>query len=277
MKKQRLTTIALAAAVSMGALAMPAAYAQDAAQAEPAPQPLREPKIKVSNVLRVGEKTAKRAKAAQVRIDKIASQTGDLLSDYKTLMKQVDGLRVYNGRLEKQIAAQIQRIAVLDSEIGNASVLSRQITPLIIRMIDGLEEFIKLDVPFSMDERLKRVEFLRSNLDRSDVTVSEKFRQVLEAYKIELEYGRKIDAYAGKANVAGSEKDVEFFRIGRVALMYQTTDAANSGVWNNASRQWEELDAGAYRSAIRKGLRISRKEASIDILKTPIQAPEAAK
>jgi len=275
MKKQRLTTIALAAAMSVGMLvASPVIHAQDAPA--PAPKPLGKPKVPVSSILKVGEKTARNAKIAQQKVDKIAAQTGDLLTDYKTLMKQVDGLRIYNERLEKQIAAQIQRIANIDAEIGNASVLSRQMTPLIIRMIDGLEEFVQLDIPFTIEERTKRIAFLRENIDRSDVTVSEKFRQVLEAYKIELEYGRKIESYTGKANVGGSERDVEFFRVGRVALMYQTTDAANSGAWDPKAKQWVELEPGAYRSAIRKGLRISRKEASIDILKTPIQAPEAA-
>jgi hypothetical protein len=150
-------------------------------------------------------------------------------------------------------------------------------TPLVIRMIDGLEQFVELDVPFHIDERRQRVAFLRGNLDRSDVSVSEKFRQVLEAYKIENEYGRKIDAYKGSVEIDGVERDVNFFRVGRVALLYQTTDTEVSGAWDQASRSWVQLDSGEYRNAIMKGLRVARKEASIDILNLPIAAPEAAK
>ena len=117
---------------------------------------------------------------------------------------------------------------------------------------------------------------MRGILDRSDVSVAEKFRQVLEAYKIENEFGRKIEAYKGSVPIDGVERDVNFFRVGRVALLYQTTDSEVSGAWDNNKREWVELSSGAYRSAIQKGLRIARKEASIDLLTLPIASPEVA-
>jgi hypothetical protein len=117
---------------------------------------------------------------------------------------------------------------------------------------------------------------LRNNVDRSDLAVSEKFRQVLEAYKIENEYGRKIDAYKGTVNIDGSDREVNFYRVGRVALLYQTTDTEISGAWDQASGQFVQLGKSEYRSAIMKGLKIARKEATIGILKLPIPAAEAA-
>ena len=177
-------------------------------------------------------------------------------------------------RLQKQIDSQTQRISKFDSEMNNVAVIQRQMTPLIIRMIDGLEKFVQLDVPFHMDERKQRIAFLRSNLDRSDVTVAEKFRQVLEAYKIENEYGRKIDAYKGSVEIDGVEREVNFLRVGRVALLYQSTDTELSGAWDQRGRAWVPLDRGEYRAAIMKGLRIARKEAAIDLLALPVPAPE---
>ena len=178
--------------------------------------------------------------------------------------------------MQSQISNQERRIADIDDSIANVTIVQRQMTPLVIRMIDGLEQFVELDAPFHIGERRQRVAFLRANLDRSDVTIAEKFRQVLEAYKIENEYGRKIDAYKGSVEIDGVERDVNFFRVGRVALLYQTTDTEVSGAWDQASRSWVQLDSGEYRNAIMKGLRIARKEASIDLLKLPIPAPEAA-
>jgi hypothetical protein len=58
--------------------------------------------------------------------------------------------------------------------------------------------------------------------------------------------------------------------------LYQTTDSEISGAWNKASGQFEILDKGEYRNAIQKGLRIARKQASIEVLKLPISAPEVA-
>ena len=227
-------------------------------------------------IIEVGQDKTKAAQKSQQKIDRLADETRDLLQDYRTVNKQIDGLKVYNARLQKQIDNQIKRIGDIENSIQQVTVIQRQMTPLVIRMIDGLEKFVELDVPFHKEEREQRIAFLRSNLDRSDVTVAEKFRQVLEAYKIENEYGRKIDAYKGSVEIGGVDRDVNFFRVGRVALLYQTTDTEVSGAWDQKTRSWVELGSGEYRNAIMKGLRIARKEASIDVLNLPISAPEAA-
>jgi len=260
MNMHRFKMIALAMTVSCGALLGATAQANS-----------------VDAVLTVGQAKTAAATKSQKSIDKLASETGDLLQDYKTVMKVVDGLRVYNARLEKQIANQLTRVTSIDKSIGQVTVIQRQVTPLVIRMIDGLEKFVKLDVPFQIEERNERVAFLRANVDRSDLSVAEKFRQVLEAYKIENEYGRKVDAYKGSISINGSEREVNFFRVGRIALLYQTTDTLISGAWDKNAGQFVELDPGEYRNAIIKGLRIARQQATVDILKLPIPAPEAAK
>lgn len=275
MNMHRLKSVALAVSLTMLTLSAAQVHAasSDEETGEEAAAAPPEPKTTVKEVLSVGKKKNEAARKSQVRIDKIAAETRDLLTDYKTVMKQVDGLKVYNARLEKQITNQIRRIKELEASIGEATVIQRQMMPTIIKMIDGLEEFVRLDVPFHKEEREQRIEFLRTNLDRSDVSIAEKFRQVLEAYKIETEYGRKIDTYAGKAEVDGVERDVNFLRIGRIALLYQTTDTEKSGMWNNEAREFQAL-GNDYKSAILKGLRIARKQASIDIMKLPIAAPE---
>jgi hypothetical protein len=260
MNMHRFKTIALAMTLSAGAL-----LGTSVVQANT-----------VDSVLKVSQTKTTAAQNSQKTVDKLASETGDLLQDYKTVMKQVDGLRVYNTRLERQIANQLERIKDIEASIDQVTIIQRQVTPLVIRMIDGLQQFIELDVPFDLQERKQRVEFLRSSVDRSDLSVAEKFRQVLEAYKIENEYGRKIDAYKGTVAINGVDREVNFFRVGRVALLYQTTDTEISGVWDQDAREYVELDKGEYRNAIMKGLRIARKEASIDIIKLPVSAPEAA-
>jgi hypothetical protein len=256
----RLKNALIAALVSAGALVGAAAAVQATT---------------LDQILAVGESRNDAARKSQAKIDRLADETRDLLTDYKTVMKQIDGLQVYNARLQRQIDNQMKRIDEIDESIDQVTVIQRQMTPLVIRMIDGLEKFVELDVPFHMEERQRRISFLRSNLDRSDVTVAEKFRQVLEAYKIENEYGRKIDAYKGSVEIDGVERDVNFLRVGRIALLYQTTDTEISGAWDQASRSWVPLERGEYRNAIMKGLRIARKEASIDLLNLPIAAPEA--
>ncbi|MEP4486382.1 MAG: DUF3450 domain-containing protein [Halioglobus sp.] len=229
----------------------------------------------LDSILKVGEDKNSAARKSQVKVDRLADETRDLLSDYKTVMKQVDGLVVYNNRLQRQIENQMARIGNIEDSIDQVTVVQRQMTPLVIRMIDGLEQFIELDVPFNKDERLQRVAFLRSNLDRADVSVAEKFRQVLEAYNIELQYGRGIQTYRDTIDIGGAPRDVDFLRIGRVALVYQSTDGAVSGAWDKSSGAWVDLPSGEYNAAIRKGIRIANKQATIELLNMPVSAPEA--
>ena len=154
-------------------------------------------------------------------------------------------------------------------------MIQRQIPPLVTRMLDGLEQFINLDMPFDLDTRLGNIEAVRANMDRSDVTSAEAFRQVLELYSIELQYGRGIEAYTDTIELGGAEREVDILRIGRVALVYQSTDGAETGAWNKDSQSWEELSAGDYAAAVRKGVRIAKKQATIELLNMPVSAPEA--
>jgi hypothetical protein len=229
----------------------------------------------LDSVLAVGKAKNVAAAKSQVKIDRLADETRDLLTEYKTVTKQVDGLKVYNERLQRQIENQMARIAIIEENIDNSTIIARQMTPLVIRMIDGLESFVELDVPFQKEERLQRVKYLRDNLDRADVSVSEKFRAVLEAYNIELQYGRGIDTYRGSIDLGGNEREVDFLRVGRIALAYQTTDGALSGAWDNSAGSWVDLPSGEFDSAIRKGIRIAKKQATIELLNMPIAAPEA--
>ena len=217
----------------------------------------------IDPIVEVGKQRTSAAKASQAKIDRLADETANLLSDYKTVMKQVDGLKVYNARLERQIANQERRIRDIDASIAEASVIQRQIPPLVVRMLDGLEQFINLDMPFDLDTRLSNIEAVRANMDRSDVTSAEAFRQVLELYSIELQYGRGIEAYTDTIELGGAEREVDILRIGRVALVYQSTDGAETGAWNKDAQSWEELSAGDYASAVRKGVRIAKKQATI--------------
>lgn len=228
----------------------------------------------LDDILEVSASKTDAAKRSQARVDRLADETRNLLDDYKTVTKQIDGLRVYNARLQRQIDNQLRRIAEIDSSIDQVTVIQRQMTPLVIRMIDGLEQFVAMDVPFNLDERRARIAFLRTNVDRSDLTVAEKFRQVLEAYNIELQYGRGFETYHDTIDTGTGPRDVDFLRIGRLALVYQTTDGGEAGVWNNQSRSWQPLPTGDYAAAIRQGVRIAKKQATIELLNMPIAAPE---
>ena len=113
-------------------------------------------------------------------------------------------------------------------------------------------------------------------MTRADVSKSEQFRQILEAYQIETEYGRTIEAYRSNLKRGDREIKVDILRFGRIALVYQTLDGAEAGVWDQEAHAWSPLDP-SYRTAIRQGLRIARKQAAPDLIRLPLPAPTGRK
>ena len=143
-----------------------------------------------------------------------------------------------------------------------------------LRMIDAVNQFVAADVPFLKEERMARVSKLNDLMGRSDVTAAEKYRKVMEAYQAEIEYGRTIESYRGE--LAGeTPREVDFLRIGRIALVYQSLDGQELGIWNTNSNSWQPL-APEYKSKVMAGIRIAREQAAPDLIKVPVAAPMMA-
>lgn len=211
------------------------------------------------------------AQKSQTKIDKIADTMQGRLQQFKTVNKEIDGLTIYNKQLEKQISNQLLEMENINVSIDQVSVIERQITPLMLKMITSLEQFIALDVPFLPKERANRLASLKELMDRADVASSEKFRRVLEAYQIEVDYGRTIESYTGLIDVDGQEREVDFLRIGRLDLIYLTKDGKKAGVWNTEASNFERLPDSNI-SQINKAIRIAKKQLAPDMLTLPVKA-----
>lgn len=214
------------------------------------------------------------AAQSQRRIDNMSDKTQDLFQDFQMELKRIEDLKLYNLQLQQQIQRQKTSIETTKQSIQDVAIIERQITPLLNRMIQSLETFISLDVPFLLEERSERVAFLKHTLQRTDVSLSEKYRQVMEAYNVEMEYGNTIESYRASLVVDQQTREVEFLRIGRVGLMYQTLDGKELGAWNSRTKSWQQLD-GRYRRDIRLGFKIARKQAAPELLSLPMLAPES--
>ena len=228
----------------------------------------------VDSTLSASNKKTAVAQKSQQKIDNLSDQTSDLFQTFKQVNKQVEGLKVYSAQLKAQVAHQQQTMIDLETSIENAAIMERQITPLTLKMIDSLGQFVNLDLPFLLDERRQRVTRLRENLSRADLSAAEKFRQVLEAYKIESEYGTRIDSYTEMVSFDGQNREVNILRVGRVALLYQTTNQQYTWVWDRSAAQWQLLEGSDYRAAVAKGIRMARKQVAVDMLQLPISTPE---
>ncbi len=218
----------------------------------------------------------KLAQASQERVDKIANDTQRLLREFQTTLRQIESLKAYNAQQQSVIDDQNRQINELQQSINDVVSIRREITPLMLRMIDRLEQFVSLDVPFLLEKRTDRVENLREFMGRSDVSPSEKFRLVLEAYQIENEFGRTIESYRGTLAIDGQDRQVDFLRIGRVILAYQTIDGQMQGHWNKNTGSWEALGP-EYSGPIDSAMRFAKKQAAPQMYLLPVTGPQQSK
>ena len=125
-----------------------------------------------------------------------------------------------------------------------------------------------------MDERNDRIASLETIMERSDVTVAEKFRKVMEAYQIENDYGTTIEDYSQSLTIDGATRSFNMLRVGRIGLYFQSDDTKITGLWNNETRGWE-VD-NSVRNEVRKGLRVARQLIAPELIIVPVQAAEGS-
>ena len=229
------------------------------------------PTARLNEARAVREKGNVEGAESQTRIDTLNTETDRLFSIYTTTLRQIDSIRVYNRQMRELIVSQEEELASLTDQIDRVEEVGRSVTPLMLRMIDAIEAFVELDTPFLMEERQERVDALNALMARADVSNAEKFRNIMEAYQIENEYGRTIEAYRSNLERDGKEITVDFLRFGRIALVYQTLDGSETGVYDPETRTWTVLD-DSYRTPIRQGLRIARKQSAPDLIRLPLPA-----
>ena len=218
-------------------------------------------------------KSLKDSAANQKNINTIDRQTRELEFDYKDTYKEYENLKLYNDQLQKIINSQNEEIESIILQIAELDNTNINIIPLMLKMTAALEQFISLDIPFLLEERTSRIENIKEVMDRGDVSTSEKFRKVAEAYQVENDYGRTIEAYRGSVNFEGKEFNADFLRVGRVALMFITTNGDKAAYWDNSSKSWVK-SSGAIKRSTEEGLKIALKQAPPALINIPVTAYE---
>ena len=208
-------------------------------------------------------------KEAQAQIDALDDGTGAIVQEFRLNYQQLQDLTQYNDQLEILIDRQERKMVRIEQDVARISSLTRSVMPLMFKMIDALDSFVELDVPFLIGDRRQRVANLRTLMNNPDASPAEKYRKISEAYEIENEYGRTIEAYTGKIS-PDDDRTVNFLRIGRNSYIYQTLDGDDAAVWNVSKGEWTRL-SGSYRLPIQVGIRIANEQAAPDLMVVPLQ------
>lgn len=225
---------------------------------------------KVKTAISEQVKTEQAAVASQKKVEQLDDEASKAVADYRQMVAEAASLKAYNDQIAVQVKSQTDQINDMTKQLDEIQTTSREVLPLMDKMLDTLVKFVALDVPFLQDERKNRIAQLQLIMGRSDVSTSEKYRRLVEAYQIEVEYGRTIEVYQGKVDA----KTVEFLRAGRVSLMYLTLDGKESGYWDVDAKKW--VVDNDYREAMIAGIKVAKKQAAPDFLEVAIHAPKEA-
>lgn len=228
---------------------------------------------KVDQALQTELAAQRQGSRMQKRIDKLDDQTQAMLDEYRSGSIRLEDLSVYNRQMQRLLDDQQAELHKKETQLRDIVQMQQQIVPFLQRMVDVLAEFVALDTPFLPEERRQRVEQLKQLMQRSDISATEKYRRIMDAYRVEAEYGHTIESYQGMLNGDGEPRQVEFLRLGRTGLYYLTLRGDAGGFWLPTSKQWVPLDAALLES-LDKAIRIAKKQAPPDLIVLPIMVPE---
>jgi abortive infection bacteriophage resistance protein len=141
-------------------------------------------------------------------------------------------------------------------------------SPMMLKMAAALEDSVKSDLPFNLNERMARMASVQQVLANPDISPAEQYRKVLNAYKIEVSYGLGIDSYEG-AHPTKPGNVVNFLRFGRTSLVYITKDESEIARYNLDTKSWDML-SGADGIAMRQATRVAKGEAAPSIVYAPV-------
>jgi hypothetical protein len=191
---------------------------------------------------------------------------------YARTLADADITARYNVHIEQQIGSQQGQIASLEAQLAQLDATAVDVQVLLQRMFDDLVAFVANDVPFFKQERDARIERLSELMANIEATASEKYRRLVEAYQIELEYGRTMSAYR---QALPDGREAEIVRLGRVSLLYRTVDGQESGYWDKERKDFVPDPRSA--SAIEEALSIAKEERAPDLIRVPVPVPQGGR
>lgn len=230
---------------------------------------------KVQTAVAAQEQLDKNAAASQKKVDAVTGSTQDMLNSYLSVTQQTDELRAYDDQLQQIVQAQQDQITSLTQQMSLVGGTRDSVLPLLLQMTDSLGQFVKLDLPYRLEERLARVQQLRALISSANTPVTDKFNKLVQAYADEIAAGRTVEAFRGEVAENGKSLTVNFLRVGHVLLAYQTLDKSETGYWDKPTHKW--VVASDYKSSVANAIAIANKEAAPDLMELPVSAPEAGK
>jgi Protein of unknown function (DUF3450) len=193
---------------------------------------------------------------------------------YASVLAEADDLAHYNEQLAQQLESQQAQLTLIGQQLTEIEATATAVAAQVRQMFEAIESFIASDLPFldptqaGPDSRSERMNKLREVMTTEGVSIGEQYRRLMEAYQIELEYGRTMASYKGTLD---DGREASFLRVGRVSLAYRTLDGKEAGYWDAEQKAW--VVDNDFSKAIEKAVQVATKEIAPDLVTLPVPAP----
>ncbi|EGR0773896.1 DUF3450 domain-containing protein [Vibrio cholerae] len=212
---------------------------------------------------------------SQQKIDRSAEQSLLLRAEIEQLNEEVKNLQVYRNHLQSLVANQQQEMASLEQQTEEIKRTRQGIVPLMYDMIEGLEEWVAQDKPIRLAARQERIEKLKELMPRADVSDAEKYRRILEAYQIELDYGNKLGTYQAKITLpSAQEVEADVLYLGRLSLLARSLDGEQFWTWNSNQNAWQAI-TDANKSDLAAAYQLAQQQIAPTLLNLPVSLTAA--
>jgi len=224
----------------------------------------------LNTALNVGQQSTTEGASTQQQIDDIDDQRTDAELQYRALLQQVQSQELYVAQQQVFIQSQQNELDSLRLQIDSVGNIQRDIMPMLREMIENLENFIELDLPFQRDMRLDRIANLYRDVDDPEISPAEKYRVILNAFEIEASYGRGLRTYEEvvSEDEDGNQVKIAYLQIGRVALIRQNTDDSLDLFYRGAE-DWVGVPSSSTNN-VQRAFRIAREVTTPEVFLVPL-------
>lgn len=230
----------------------------------------------LDNARSIERQTNQVAKNAQQKIDANSDQSFQLQAEVERLQDQVDNLSLYQTHLKKLVASQEAEKVSIDEQLTNIEETRQGVVPLMYHMIDGLQSSLEQGAPVRFASREKRLDELKTLMGRADISDAEKYRRILEAYQIEMDYGSKLGIYEGQIDLSQDDtRQVDLLYVGKVVLLARSKDAQYAWLWSQSQKQWQEV-AADQKPDINQAYALANKQQAPSLLHLPLSVTQAS-
>ncbi len=178
----------------------------------------------------------------QKKFDKWAAEEAELMDKAEALERELEVTTKQRKKAEIYLDSQKQKVADLEHKLKEIERIRAELEPFMDETMTRLADFVAQDMPFLAEERQDRLKDLADKLGDYDASPAQKARRLMEALRIEAQYGTTVDVHEQEVNLDGGPRQVRVLRLGRLGLFAIGLDDRSAWRFDKATGKWVAMD-----------------------------------